>query len=199
MFRSDIFWLLPALLVAIYEVFFIWNKLPLEQESSTEVKGEYNQYDQLKIGYLINCCYLIFWIQLVFPLFTISSNNALVILLRIVGYFLIIWGTVLAVLALKKLGRNWSGMDQYQIKKGHQLVTTGVYKLVRHPIYSGVLMEIIGFELVANSWFVLPLSIGTFWVFKNHIAKEEKLLAQKFEERLQDYRSKTKTLIPFLY
>jgi protein-S-isoprenylcysteine O-methyltransferase Ste14 len=198
MFREDFLWLLPALIVAGYQT-WVWHNLPQDDPKQTELKGEYSEYDQLSFGSLILIFYAIFWIQLVLPILLITNDYQLLSILRLLGYLMIFGGSLMSLKALKALGRNWSGLDEYQIKKQHQLISSGVFKVVRHPIYSAVIFEVLGFELLANCWLFLPLSIFVFWMLKNHIPKEEKLLKEKFDSQYQNYKSHTKALIPFIY
>lgn len=76
------------------------------------------------------------------------------------------------------LGRNWSGLVTTKI--GHQLVTSGPYRLVRHPIYTGIVIAVFASALAVNSWFSLLGAViwaSTYIIKLNH---EEKLLQRQF-------------------
>lgn len=197
MFREDIIFLIPALFIALYQVKFIWNKLPQAEEHETEILGEYTNLHRVLFSYLKSLGYSIFLLQLIFPILEITflSPN----LLRISGYMFIISGFIVSLTGIKALGFNWTGMHEYRIKKGQQLVTKEIYKVIRHPIYLAVILEVVGFELVARSWLVIPFLIISFWIFHHHIKKEEKLLELKFGQDFIQYKNTTKKLIPFLF
>ena len=191
MFRDDILLLLPALFIALFQVKFIWNKLPDSKEDDTEIAGEYSTIHHLKFAYLKSIGYSIFLIQLIFPILEIRTTFLSPILL-ITGYIFVITGFIISLMAIKTLNTNWTGMHEYRIKKGQQLITTGIYKFIRHPIYLAVILEIAGFELVAKSWLVFPFLIISFWIFNQHIKKEEKLLELKFGQEFIKYKNSTK-------
>lgn len=198
MFRSDLFWLLPAILVALFQVKWIWRRLPEPRAVDTIVAGDYKEQDLFRLDYLMYLTYFILIIQLMVPLFAITDSAIFTFWLRIGGYILVISGFIASMLALKKLGDNWTGMFYYRIKKKQQLVTSGVYSLIRHPIYSAVLVELLGFELIANSWISLILLISGFWIFYKHSQKEEKLLKQAFGSEFVSYKKRTKLFLPWL-
>ena len=199
MFRNDILWLLPALLLALIQVKLIWPSQPEFDEADTEIKGTNTEYDILFLIYLQYIAYLLFIMQLFVPIFLISRNFAIIFVLRIIGYLLTTAGFVISLLALKTLGNNWTGMTDYRIKKGQSLIQNGVYKMIRHPIYCALILEIMGFEFIANSWLVIILTLGSLIIMNKQANKEEELLTKKFGIEYQEYKSRTKKIIPFLY
>ena len=60
------------------------------------------------------------------------------------GLIVLLIGLVICLAARRTLGDNWAHGAEYQIKAGHQLVTSGIYRLVRHPIYGGLMLMAIG-------------------------------------------------------
>jgi protein-S-isoprenylcysteine O-methyltransferase Ste14 len=113
---------------------------------------------------------------------------ALGLLLFLAGFSLAIWARVY-------LGKNW-GLPMTE-KNDPELVTTGPYKYVRHPIYSGLLLMALGSALDVNIywWIVLAVS-GTFFIYSAVV--EEKLMSQQFPKVYPAYKAKTKMLIPFI-
>ena len=84
------------------------------------------------------------------------------------------------------------------LKEGHELVTTGPYRLVRHPIYTGILTAVLGSTLVAGGfWLVLFLVAASFFVYS--AKTEERLMMQQFPETYPDYKKRTHALIPFVW
>jgi protein-S-isoprenylcysteine O-methyltransferase Ste14 len=106
-------------------------------------------------------------------------------------------GVGLRVAGMMQLKKLFSGF--VSIQKEHHLVTTGCYRWVRHPIYTGSLLALAGLFLVFRSQLIvliLPLYlIGTLF----RIADEERLLGEVFGQEYERYRARTWRLIPFLY
>lgn len=199
MLREDFIYFIPAILIAVYQYKIKWGSLKSADESETEVEGEYDVLEKFKFDYLAMLAVFIFLLQLVFKILPITQNIYLDIFLKIVGYLLIAFGLFVSLRALKDLGSNWEGMVDYKIKKGQRLIQTGIYKYIRHPIYFAAFIEVIGYELIANSWLVVVFSMVIFWVIYKHILKEEKLLEFKFKEEFKNYKAKTKMFIPFIF
>ena len=114
------------------------------------------------------------------------------------GAGLALWalGLGLAIWARLHIGRNW-GVPMTQ-KNDPELVTSGPYHLVRHPIYSGLLVAGVG-TAVALDWVGLAavLLAGTYFVYSATI--EERYLTTRFPDAYPAYRRSTKMLVPFLF
>lgn len=199
MVREDLLWLLPALGIALYQVFVLWRKFPKYKEEETEIQGEYNYLEKFQFDYLVYLAYFVFLLQLIFPLLPITYQPTTSFLLKTSGYVLIITGFLISVSAVRNLGSNWTGLQDYRVKKGQKLIKTGIYKLIRHPIYFAGIVESVGFELAANSWLFIPVTIIGFLALRKHIEKEEKLLEIKFGKDYLTYKKEVKKLIPFIY
>jgi protein-S-isoprenylcysteine O-methyltransferase Ste14 len=111
------------------------------------------------------------------------------------GAVLCVVGVALAIWARTILGRNWSGRPATKV--GHELVTAGPYRVVRHPIYSGMLTAMLGTFLVAGAPGLLVF-IAFSAVVAYRIRVEERLMAQLFGDRYLEYRKHTKALVPFI-
>jgi len=114
----------------------------------------------------------------------------------LVGLILFSFGLLIAMLARLELGNNWSDIETGQVKQNHILVNQGVYRYIRHPIYTGDLAMLLGFELCLNSWLVVAVVIIAVPTVYNAI-REEKLLAETVAG-YQSYRTQTKRFIPFV-
>lgn len=125
--------------------------------------------------------------------FTFTQAEAL----RYVGVLLYAAGSVIVLFALRALGRQYSAY--VTVQDGHQLVQSGIYSVIRHPIYLRALLVSVGLPLVFRSWLVLVLLplVGVFVAFR--IRQEEKLLAEQFGEQFEAYRRRTWRLVPYLY
>jgi protein-S-isoprenylcysteine O-methyltransferase Ste14 len=117
-------------------------------------------------------------------------------LIGLTGLGLCFIGLLTACWARYLLGTNWS--VSVQKKDNHELILKGAYRLVRHPIYTGLLLMFLGNALIVGSWrglvavFILSVS---FW-FK--LKKEEKWLKEIFGTEYSVYMAKSKALIPWL-
>jgi protein-S-isoprenylcysteine O-methyltransferase Ste14 len=104
-------------------------------------------------------------------------------------------GALFATWGKWELGHAFSA--SFAIKEGHELVTRGPYRIVRHPIYTGLMVMGVGLGVAFDSWltvgfailFVLPLAL--------HAAVEEQMLAAHFGEAWRDYRARVPRFVPF--
>jgi protein-S-isoprenylcysteine O-methyltransferase Ste14 len=115
--------------------------------------------------------------------------------LRVVGVALIAGGLGLAVWARIYLGRNW-GMPMTR-KDEPELVTSGPYRLVRHPIYAGLLLGVLGTALATNLyWLIALMLMAAYFIYSARV--EERELCASFPAAYPGYRATTKMLIPFV-
>jgi protein-S-isoprenylcysteine O-methyltransferase Ste14 len=115
--------------------------------------------------------------------------------LQVAGVILLVAGVAFAVWARIYLGRNW-GMPMTK-KDEPELVTSGPYRFVRHPIYSGLLLAILGTALATNIYWLIALGVmGIYFVYSARV--EERLMTSSFPAAYPGYRAKTKMLIPFV-
>jgi protein-S-isoprenylcysteine O-methyltransferase Ste14 len=114
-----------------------------------------------------------------------------------VGLLMVGTGFIVIAVALGTLRLSYS--SSLVIRQEHRLVTHGIYRLVRHPIYLGVLMVCLGLAAHAES---LPGAVTMAVLvplFINRIRLEEGLLVERFGEAYRSYRETTRKLIPFVY
>jgi protein-S-isoprenylcysteine O-methyltransferase Ste14 len=112
------------------------------------------------------------------------------------GLALLALGMGLAIWARVNIGRNWgSPMTQ---KDEPELVTSGPYHLVRHPIYSGILVAGVG-SSVALSWMWLTAVVlaGIYFIYSATV--EERYLTKQFPDTYPAYKRSTKMLVPFVF
>ena len=104
-------------------------------------------------------------------------------------------GLALAIWARLIIGRNW-GMPTTQ-RAEPELVTAGPYAVVRHPIYSGILLALVGTALVISLiGLAIALIVGSYFVWAARI--EERNLTATFPSAYPAYMARTKMLIPFV-
>jgi protein-S-isoprenylcysteine O-methyltransferase Ste14 len=116
---------------------------------------------------------------------------------RWLGVALFAVGGALRIWPVFVLGRRFSGL--VAIQPGHVLVTDGIYGVIRHPSYLGLLINVAGWALAFRS--VAGLALGTLLVapLLARIAAEERLLLSQFGAAYEAYRARTARLIPGLY
>jgi len=117
--------------------------------------------------------------------------------IRILGATLCVLGVAFAIWARACLGDNW-GMPMTR-RKAPQLVTRGPYAHVRHPIYTGILLGIIGSTVATSPKTLAGLPLFVFVYFCISALKEERDMLKKFPEQYRAYMSRTRRLIPFLW
>jgi protein-S-isoprenylcysteine O-methyltransferase Ste14 len=105
-------------------------------------------------------------------------------------------GVGLAIWARYHLGQYWSA--RVSIKEGHELIRTGPYARLRHPIYSGLLLASIGTALVIDKWRCVAGILLILAAFSLKARKEESMLTQQFGDAFAEHRRHTGFLIPRL-
>ncbi len=104
-------------------------------------------------------------------------------------------GISIAIWARRHLGANWSSAPS--LKEGHVLVTSGPYRLVRHPIYAGILVALLGSGLAGSAiWLYIFAVFCAIFLYRARV--EEQLMLGQFPDEYREYRKRTKALIPFL-
>ena len=113
-----------------------------------------------------------------------------------VGVILCAAGMAFLVWARQHLGKNWS--QTVSVKVGHDLITSGPYRYVRHPMYAGGLIAAIGSAIVCGgAWIFLLVILGGIFLWR--VGAEDRLMAQRFPNEFPDYKKRTKALIPFVW
>jgi len=112
------------------------------------------------------------------------------------GFVLALAGITLALWARLHLGRNWS--DKFVLKVDHELIRSGPYAYLRHPIYSGVLLGVAGTAIVVGEW---RGAIAFCMLLVNYSIKarrEEKILSVQFGEAFELHKQEAGFLLPKL-
>ena len=98
----------------------------------------------------------------------------------------------------RDLGHNWS--VSLDLRDRHTLVTTGVYALVRHPMYSGFWLMALGQALLLPNWVAGPAGlIGFGALFFGRVAREEAMMISAFGDEYRAYMGRTARVVPWLY
>jgi protein-S-isoprenylcysteine O-methyltransferase Ste14 len=126
------------------------------------------------------------------------ANIDLPILLRYAGFVLGLFSCWYFYRVHKTLGDNWSPV--LEIRKEHQVISTGLYKYLRHPMYTSMLCGILATFLISANWLLFVVMISALTILLVvRIPDEEKLMLTEFGEKYNSYMKTTKRLIPFIY
>jgi len=123
-------------------------------------------------------------------LYLLSAQN-------IVGLALFVVGLTVNLVAVGTLRRFYS--STLVTREDHQLITHGVYRFTRHPIYLGTIIICIGVPIYAASLFGFLIMSALIPLFLNRIRIEEKMLTNEFGDAYRTYMEATSKLIPFIY
>jgi len=115
-----------------------------------------------------------------------------------IGYLIILSGMIIRWMSIFQLKKAFT--VDVAIGTEQKLKTDGMYKIIRHPSYLGLLLIMIGFSISMNSLIsVLLVTIPMFLAINYRIIVEEKLLTEGFGDVYNNYKTKTKRLIPWVY
>jgi protein-S-isoprenylcysteine O-methyltransferase Ste14 len=117
-------------------------------------------------------------------------------ILRVIGLLFYLVFSWIQVISVKALGENYS--QEIVILKDHKLVTTGMFRIVRHPQYISQILMDLGGAAALLSYIVLPLALIEIPFLIRRAVMEEKLLAKYFKDDFAAYKKKSGFLLPFI-
>jgi protein-S-isoprenylcysteine O-methyltransferase Ste14 len=112
------------------------------------------------------------------------------------GLLITLAGLLFAAWARVQLGRNWSAT--ITVKQDHDLITSGPYSLVRHPIYTGLLLGLVGIAVARAEWrgvLAIALAFGAFW---RKLRIEERWMREQFGDAYNEYARRVAALVPYV-
>lgn len=172
--------------------FFIRNKFRNKKSKKTE--GRKITLDKIL---LISAFVGINFIPLIyiFTPFLSFADYRLPLWVGVLGGFIWFFGIWLFYLSHRDLGANWS--PKLEIQKDHQLISEGIYKYIRHPMYAAIWLMVIAQALLLQN-FVAGLSgLVTFgFLYSTRISREESLMIKTFGDEYRDYSNRTGRLFP---
>lgn len=198
--------LLVGTLLIIY--FLLWKVKRVRQTKNTGIDPEVLKKSEsnlqrymggmfnLLTGYAV---FLIFFhtvnVQFysLFSRFGILNQNTI----KYIGFALGMIGLCFCLYAQVKMGKSWRvGIDE-TIKT--DLITTGLYKIIRNPTYLGLYILNIGVWLIWPTWAIFVLNIFFIYTLEIQVRCEEDFLEKTFGREYIEYKNKTKRYIPFIY
>jgi len=146
---------------------------------------------------LVLCVPLFYYLWI--PLVRLSVSTAHV--LDIVGLIIYLAGCAFVLWARRTLGKMWGLSTSRNVKllDDHQLIQSGPFAFVRHPMYFGWWAAMFGLLLLYPTWVVLLLLVSSLMAFSGRARREEAALAERFGEAWMEYKKRTRFLIPFIY
>jgi protein-S-isoprenylcysteine O-methyltransferase Ste14 len=115
----------------------------------------------------------------------------------VIGTIIVVLGLAFAIWARRHLGANWS--MSVSVKREHELIRSGPYRFVRHPIYTGILIAILGTGVTIGEWRAVVSLAFAFFSFQRKASLEERWMVETFGAAYEDYRAKVRALIPFVF
>ncbi len=114
----------------------------------------------------------------------------------IAGLLLVVLGIAFSIWARLELGGNWSGA--VTVKQGHTLIRRGPYTIVRHPIYSGLLLAFLGVAIILGQVRGLLGAAVLLLAFWLKLRIEERFMLEQFGADYRRYQERVKALIPYV-
>lgn len=118
-------------------------------------------------------------------------------LIQIIGIFLALLAVPMGISVFTNIGKNIT--DTVETRKGHQLVTTGIYRFIRHPLYTTGLLFFTGLGLLSSNWLFLLLSLVVAITLYLRTFTEEQKLIEEFGEQYNQYITTTGKFFPKLF
>jgi protein-S-isoprenylcysteine O-methyltransferase Ste14 len=165
-------------------------------QRSRKVKVARSEKGPLEIA-LLTLAWLAFFVPLVWvaaPVFSFADYSLRPVPLA-AGVLCLALGLWLFARAHADLGTNWS--ITLEVREQHRLVTEGIYRALRHPMYAALLLYSIGQALVVPNWVVGPsYGVAMALLFAFRLGPEERMMREQFGNEYETYRARTKRLVP---
>lgn len=142
--------------------------------------------------------FLCWWVSFFLPFFTTPWFVLPLWPSTGIGFSLFVLGIVVRMTAIRTLGHFFT--YQLCIREQHALIRHGIYRYIRHPSYTGTLLEAIGMLLVARSLYGLILfGLSAFVLFYMRIQREEQMMLDHFGDDYLRYKEQSWRLIPWVF
>jgi protein-S-isoprenylcysteine O-methyltransferase Ste14 len=184
---------IPPELFLLYGLAWASAALYWSSPAKAAHSGEFRWYRPLRLLVLAATFALLFW-DATGVGFLGRRFLPPTLILGLVGFSLALIGMAVALWARVVLGQYWS--DRVIVQTDHQLVRTGPYASMRHPIYSGVLLGVLGTALVVGEWRGLLAFVMLLTNYAIKAKREEHILATRFSEEFREHESRSGFLLP---
>lgn len=142
--------------------------------------------------------FVFWWVSFLLPFLTSPSSLVPPVPAAIVGVLLFATGMSVRTIAVRTLDHYFT--YQLCIREEHKLIQHGIYKYLRHPSYTGTLLEAVGMLVAARSLYGLVLFLlAASSLFFLRIRREEQMMCDQFGEEYQAYQKRTYRLIPWIF
>lgn len=184
----------PALLI-VFAITLLITQPPLSITESKEKKGsdKFSVYAILLSFLSCQVFSVVEWayFRQQFHLFTFDVYT-------ICGLLLVITGTIFRIWSIRTLGKYFTATVQKVT--GHKIITTGAYRILRHPSYSGAFLAVLGSAVMLHAFYGIVFTLVVIFIaYQYRIRVEEETLVKAFGEEYRDYQARTKKLIPGVY
>lgn len=180
---------------ALLLAYFVIMYLTPERDPSPEDKKIEGEERFIKFAIALNFLWLF---SLSTPYYTPPLARLDPLYAAIAGAAVFGLGIAVRTIAIRNLGRHFT--YQLTIRQEHSLITNGIHKYVRHPSYTGTLLEVIGMMIAARSWVgMLVFFCSGGVIIGIRIFREERMLREHFGEEYDTYCKRSKRLIPFVW
>ncbi|MDL2235807.1 isoprenylcysteine carboxylmethyltransferase family protein [Christensenellaceae bacterium OttesenSCG-928-L17] len=152
-------------------------------------KGEKHSRKSLVATGTMFAFFGLYYLVLLFRLFALPIHD----ISMIAGTLLVVSGTIINIVARAQLGNNWA--NHIKIYTDHKLITTGLYSICRHPLYSSLFLALFGGALAYSNWFAAILTASIFIPMMNYRAKQEEVLLSKEFPEYKNYKKKVRRFI----
>ena len=177
-------------------IFLLFTAVFAAQRTKETLMNPHKEEGEIKERisfYLLSSVYVLVCSVAVLQLLLITSKINLTI--TFMGIVLYLFAFIPRLWALRTLGRYYS--PYIEIRKDHPLIIEGPYRLIRHPIYLGIVLELIGYVLIPNAYYALVLALFLYipilLVRMNH---EETAMIEKFGSDYLRYKEEVNALLP---
>jgi protein-S-isoprenylcysteine O-methyltransferase Ste14 len=157
--------------------------------------GEFPLYRLLRLVILSITFTLLFWERTAIGILG-GRFTPQIPAVAVIGFTLTLIGLAIALWARIHLGQNWS--DKVILSEGHQLIRTGPYTYMRHPIYTGVLLGVLGTAVVLDQWRGLLAFAILLANYSIKARREEQILATHFGDEFREHLTSAGFLLPSL-
>lgn len=195
-------------LVALAILAYHWWQKPTRQDKEIS-RGSYPVLNRIRLlFYFIFCIVIILLLtigtseqfRILYIPFVELLDNSIIFVIELFGWIIFTLGWIFAFWGRTHLGNMWrpGQLSKDNLYSHHRLVTSGPYRLVRHPIYVGEILLLFGMVLLFRFWLLVFFAVDRVLLICMRIKYEEELLEKEFGELWMNYKKNVPKFIPLL-